>query len=170
MSEIKRIQQQIAALYRSREEEQVSVPLSLQAPQWGHFAKDYIAAASIIDEKATNLWLPRLQVTGHALESALKASLAATGVLPPSTHDLVHLYELAGEKGFRLSESDQAMIVHLSHFYFEDVATGTRYKARFPTSTTEHLGGSVPLHATFQAIVTSLLEQARHRSQTPELW
>lgn len=174
MMDIRQIQAELSADYSFGYSLEVvpvvKTTLNQQAAQWGWFANDYILAASSLDERAPHLWLPRLQVTGQAIESALKACLAAVGVEPPSVHDLVRLYELAAAQGFRLSEPHMAAIVHLGHFYHVDLATSTRYKARFPTSQAEVVGGAVPPHSAFSAIVGSLIRQAKQRSTVPEQW
>ena len=165
MSDIQQIQQKIEAIYRSSEESKVKVPQALQVMQWISFAEDYIAAASIIDGQAPQHWLPRLQMTGQAVESALKACLVSADAELPNHHDLVQLYESASKHGLTLSDPDLAAIVHLGHFYFQDVATGTRYKTRYPTDQTERLGGAVPYNSAFVSIVRSLIEQATERNQ-----
>jgi hypothetical protein len=63
------------------------------------------------------------------------------------------------DKGFELSEFEQACIVHLEHFYNQDLATQTKFKARYPTTHSESLGGAVPDNSVFEAIVRSLCEQ-----------
>ena len=83
-------------------------------------------------------------MTGQAVESALKACLTSAQTEPPKHHNLVQLYDLASKHGFTLGDPDLAAIVHLRHFYFRDVATGTRYKTRYPTEQMEQLGGAVP--------------------------
>ena len=165
MSDIQRIQQKIAKIYRAMEEPKIGVPLALQVMQWVSFAEDYIAAASIIDGQAPQHWLPRLQMTGHAIESALKACLVAVHAEPPNHHNLVQIYELASKHGFQLGNSDLAAIVHLGHFYFQDVATSTKYKTRYPTDKMERLGGAVPSNSAFVSIVRSLSEQATEKNQ-----
>jgi len=167
---IREIQSRIAALYKSLPQDNHEVSLSHQAPQWAQRAKSFLAAAGIVDRQSPALWLPRLQLTGQAVEASLKACLAVADAPPPASHDLVRLWELVAEHDFHLDDPSLAMIVHLSHFYFEDLATGTRYKARFPSNTTERLGGAVPTHAKFEAIVHSLIDQGRLRSVMPEVW
>jgi hypothetical protein len=165
MSGIQRLQQKIEKTYRSTEGPKIDVPPALQVMHWISFATDYIAAASLIDEQAPQRWLPRLQMAGQAVESALKACLVSAHREPPNHHNLAQLYELASEHGFTLDDPDLAAIVHLGHFYFQDVATGTRYKTRYPTEQTERLGGAVPYNSVYVSIVRSLIKQAAERSQ-----
>jgi len=122
-----------------------------------------MACASLIDEALPACWLPRLQLTGHAREAALKGCLAAAEISPPETHDLVQLYDVAAEHGYRLSEADLAALVHAGHFYYQDLSTGTKFKARYPTTSTESVGGAVPPNSIFQSIARLLVEQARKR-------
>lgn len=163
MVDTEQIKSAIERLYLNTNEPKVDVPLELQAIELAHFARDYIAAASVVAEQTPALWLPRLQLTGHAVELSLKACLASAKSIPPSEHDLIKLYQKVEECGFQLTSRDVAAIVHLRHFYFQDLATETKYKTRYPSKKFERLGGSVPSHSTFDTIVNSLLEQAKTR-------
>ncbi len=164
MSDIKRIQQKIQKLYQAIEYQKIVVPVSLKVKQWVSFAEEYISATSIIDIQKPQYLLPKLQMTGQAVESALKACLVAAHEDSPNSHDLVQLYELAAKHGFHLGNPDIAAIVHLGHFYFQDLVTSTKYKIRYPTIQIERLGGSVPTNSTFVSIVRSLCEQATERN------
>ena len=164
MTDIEQIQQKIARIYQAVEvQPMVNAPPKVQVMEWTCFAKEYIAAASIVAKEAPQHFLPVLQMTGQAIESSLKACLVAANTEPPNQHDLVNLYRLAAELGFQLADSDIAAIVHLQHFYFQDLATNTRYKARYPTNNNEMVGGSVPSNATFVSIIDSLIEQAEQK-------
>jgi len=159
MSTIREIQQQVKQLYEAAHEPATNVPLSVQALQWLAFAREYATAATLVATHE-HLMLPRLQLTGHALELSLKACLAASGSTLPLEHDLVALYELIESRGFHLSEFEQAAIVHLAHFYHRDLATSTKYKTRCPASANERTGGAMPEHSTYAQLVQSLCEQA----------
>jgi len=165
VTDIKEIQGQIKKLYQAgKVEPVVNVPPKQQVRQWASFAETYIAAASIVEKEAPQHILPILQITGHAIESSLKACLVAAGIhSAPITHDLVKLYRLAEELGFQLDDSHKAALVHLQHFYFQDLATNTTHKARYPTKQSEPLGGSVPKNSTFDSIIHSLIEQAKQK-------
>ena len=164
MADIEQIKRQIEKLYKAvKVQPVVDVPPKQQVMQWAWFAKGYIAAASIVRKEAPQHLLPILQMTGQAIESSLKACLAAADSSPPIGHDLVELYQLAEELGFQLDDSDKAALIHLNHFYFRDLATNIKHKARYPTNTSERLGGSVPKDATFVSIIGSLIEQAEKR-------
>ena len=164
MTAIEQIRCKIETIYQAIKEPKVNVPLALQVRQWISFAEDYIGAASILEREAPQHWLPLLQMTGQAVESSLKACLAAANIDPPNHHDLIQLYELAAELGFRLDDSNLAAIVHLRHFYFQDLATHTRFKTRYPTKLNERLGGAVPSNSTFVSVVHSLTQQATQRN------
>jgi hypothetical protein len=141
MSDIKRIQQMIQKLYKAFEYQKISAPVSLQVKQWVSFAKEYISAASIIDREKPQYLLSILQMTGQAVESTLKTCLVAAHEDSPNSRNLVQLYELSAKYGFHLDNSNIAAIVHLGHFYFQDLATSTKYKIRYPTIQNERLGG-----------------------------
>jgi HEPN domain-containing protein len=156
------IQERIEALYAGSEGPAVEVPLGLQAVEFVYFARDYIDAAGLL-EATPQYWLPRVQLTGQAVELALKGCLASANVAPPNDHDLAKLYREIEREGFSLEAPMFAAIVHLQHFYFEDLATKTKYKSRYPTRQTERLGGAVPRHAMFVSIVESLAQQVTTR-------
>jgi len=163
MADIEEIRRKIEKIYQAIDEPKEDLPPKLRVMWWASFAKDYISAASILHKEAPQYWLPILQMTGHAVECALKACLVAANKNPPKHHDLIKLYGLVAEFGFQLSDSDKAAIVHLWNFYFEDLATHTQYKARYPAEQIERLGGTVPRHSSFVSIVDSLIEQITHK-------
>lgn len=165
MSEVRKLQGRIAATYKAIENHSSAVPSALQVEIWVSFAREYLTAATLIAEQSPHLMLPRLQMTGQATESALKACLLAARVESPNHHDLVRLYELTERHGFQLDRFAMAAIVHLGHFYFQDVATGTKYKIRYPTEKTERLGGAIPENSAFVSIVHNLCEQAIERNK-----
>jgi HEPN domain-containing protein len=164
MTDIEKIVKQISALYEQFAEPAIEVPLAIQARELMFRARDYIAAASIVEREGMHHWLPMLQLTGHAVELSLKACLASANIIFPVGHDLVGLCRHVQGHGFKLDSPMCAAIVHLQHFYFEDLATGTRYKARYPSKLTERLGGAVPSNSTFTTIVSALLDQAARRA------
>jgi len=163
--DIEQIQRQIEKIYQTEKQtmEMVDIPPEIVVNQWVSFAEEYIAAASIVEKADSQHYLAILQMTGQAMESSLKACLLAADKKLPKHHDLVELCKLAVKLDFQLSEHDIAAIMHLHHFYFKDWASGTMYKARYPISKIESLGGVVPSNATFASIIHSLIEQARHR-------
>jgi len=165
MSEVRKLQGKIVATYKTMENQSITIPSALQVEMWVSFAKEYMTAATLIAEQSPHLMLPRLQMTGQATESALKACLVAARVESPNQHDLVRLYELTENHGFQLDHFAMAALVHLGHFYFQDVATGTKYKLRYPTEKTERLGGAIPENSAFVSIVHNLCEQAIERNK-----
>jgi|GEM_PF-6392235 len=144
MTKIRDIQRQIQKLYEGLGEPAYELPLPLRVKEFISFAKEYSAAATLIAEKAPQLMLARLQMTGQSVELALKACLAARGIEPPLDHDLVKLCESASSNGYCLSDFELAAVVHLSHFYHRDLETSTKFKLRYPTKRTERLGGAIP--------------------------
>lgn len=168
--EIKRRLQQTYRAVGALPDTTITAPLAIQAKEWWYFARDYSRAAQVIYEKSPYLWLPRLMLTGHSIELALKACLLELGIQPPREHSLVNLYCLLSDREFELSELEQACIVHLEHFYNMDLATETKYKSRYPATRSEHLGGAVPDHPVFENIIESLFGQAEKiRAATPLL-
>jgi HEPN domain-containing protein len=165
MIDTQQIQSEIERLYARRKEPRVNVPLGERVRELDHLANRYIEAASLLERSGPKYWLPVMQLTGHAVELSLKACLVSARSIPPKAHDPVELYRLAESKGFGLDAPDFAAIVHLRHHYFQDLATGTKFKARYPTGTNERPGGVVPANSVFVAVVNSLLVQASAKAR-----
>lgn len=121
-----------------------------------------VAAERLQVDDDSEVWVkllyPDMLLRGLAVELALKAYLIAAGIKPAFTHDLVILTDAAIAAGLTLpSDNSLAAIVHLSHAYFEDLATGIRYVCRYG-------GGQVTVDMSFglvNAIVESIVGQAR---------
>ena len=165
MSAIDAVQAQLRKLYSSANQETIEVPLVLQAAVYCHYARDYLKAASIINEENVDgqmpLLMPWYQLMGQALELSMKACLAVAAVSPPRSHDLVALCKRVEEIPFTFGvEHVHALLVHLNHGYFEDLATGDRFVARYGG------GGSlaVPDHARLAAACNNLISQAEERN------
>ena len=99
MGSILEVQEQLRKVYDVAQEPATEVPLCVQVLEWLSLAQEYLAAATLVSQHAEDVWLPRLQLTGHAVELALKACLAAADVSPPNDHDLVKLYVSVAELG-----------------------------------------------------------------------
>lgn len=167
MTNIDQLHRDIKRLYERAEEPGIEIPLALQSYLLSHVAAEYIGAASVLEKESPRFWLQTLQLTGHAMECSLKACLAAADVQPQNKHDLVELCKSAWAHGFALDDPSLAMIVHLNHLYYQDLATGTKFKTRYPAKAVERLGGAVPSHSTFVAIIRVIIEQARQRTALP---
>ncbi len=163
MSKIENTQNKIKKLYEFTSEPSFSIPKELQAYELAHIAIEFLAAASILEKKRHHLINPQLQLTGHAIECSMKACIASVSAKPSNSHDLVKLYKIIENNGFRLEDRLQAMIVHLNHSYYQDLRTGTKFKLRYPTETSENSGGTYPLHSDMVAIINSLIDQAARR-------
>lgn len=168
MQNVDQLHRRVKQLYEGSEVRSTRVPLAMQAYDWARLATSYIGAASILEQQPPpKFCLPRLQLTGHAMECSLKACLAAADKRPPKYHDLVRLCMAAGGYGFALEDRKLAMIVHLNHFYYQDLGTGSRFKTRYPTQTFERCGGGMPSHSTFVEIVWEVIGHARQRTAVP---
>ena len=165
MSNIDQIQQKIGSLYQGLQPSDVVISFAMVAYDWFHFADSYIRSAALLESKLPQHWLPVLQLSGHAIECALKGCLVAANVGLPKSHDLIVLAKLGQENGYQLTDPEIAFLVHLSHYYHRDLATGTKHKARYPSN--ERLGGSVPEVSMFVATIQSLMKQATHRTTSP---
>lgn len=165
MATIEQLHERLKKSHAEPTGQAVAVPLPLQSYLLAGRAEEYIGAASVLDQARPRYLLPMLQLTGHAIECTFKACLAIAELTPPNSHSLVELCSMAVKAGFRLEDRDLAMLVHLHHLYYEDLTTGTRFKARYPTRTVESLGGSIPDHSTFVSIIRSLHVQIADRTE-----
>jgi len=164
MNRILEIQRELREVYAAQGPAGVDIPLSIRSQLFRTFARNYAAAAKLVSEGTPSLWLVSLQLAGQSVELALKACISVSGTQPPKHHQLVELYCLVANQGFEISEREQALVVHLEHFYSRDLATETRFKARYPTDRDEALGGAVPDNSDLLRIVESLCKQAENRN------
>lgn len=139
---------------------------SEMAREYLSFAYEYSAAAALLGESMT---APRatLQVGGHATECALKAFIiAAARELPKSLrkcHSLVELGNEAERLGCRISEPDAVTLYLLHLSYSRDDATGTRFKARYPSGDTEGVVEATPDHVAVQRVCDAIVRQIEGR-------
>jgi HEPN domain-containing protein len=164
MNRIREIQKELQEIYSTQGPPDVDIPLPIRSQLFRTFARNYASAARIVSENTPGLWLVSLQLAGQSVELALKACISASGAQPPKHHQLVELYCVAAHQGFEISEREQALVVHLEHFYSRDLATETRFKTRYPTDRDEALGGAVPDNSDLFRIVESLCNQAENRN------
>jgi len=164
MSNIDNIQRKIRKIYASEGLPSGKTPIQLQSIEWSYRAIDYLVAASVLEKKGLYFSHPKLQITGHSIECALKACISSVGNKPQNTHDLVRLYREVEKLGYQLDSKYQAMIVHLNHLYFQDLGTGTKFKLRYPTDSLEGIGGAIPSHDDMASICKSLLKQAADKA------
>jgi hypothetical protein len=108
------------------------VPHYMHVMEWIGYATMYKDAARELHEPAPQFALPRLQLSGHAMECALKACIVAKGEAPARTHDLVQLVDTVVSLGYVVIQRDLGSIVHLNQNYFSSMLSGTRFKARYP--------------------------------------
>jgi hypothetical protein len=130
-----------------------------------YYSESYIRAAGVTAADPLRSLLVLMQLTGHAIECAMKACIASTGGKVPQYHNLVNLGDQVLGLGFNVSEQHRAFVVHVNHIYAHDLYTESTYKARYPSRNTEALGGSVPPHSAFAELVTSLCLQAKERNE-----
>ena len=161
MSKIDEIKEKLSKLYKwGAQSQNVNIPRPLQAQEWFSFCREYIDAATELDKHGFKYILPRIQLTGHAVEGALKSCLLAANRDPTHQHDLVFLYKECEKLCIMLDEKSLGAIVHLNHYYFCDLATETKFKARYPAKNVERLGGAILFNVTYVSIVNTLLKYA----------
>lgn len=164
MSEIDEIERKVANLYRSNTNQPtVEIPPTLQVVSFISFSKGYLSAAEAVEKEIPQCWLPIRQLLGQSIELSLKACIASQGRKPKHGHDLIKLLRDCEQYGLNLESRDIALIVHLNHFYFKDLATETKFKSRYPTKGDETLGGVVPNVEEFKVVVGKLHEWAEKK-------
>jgi hypothetical protein len=157
--QIEEIERKISQIYTSSNNEDLQKnELPRQAVILVGYSEMYLAAAKVI-EANHRLILPRLQMTGQAIELLLKACIAGCNHKPPREHDLIILCKSCVNYDYFLSEADIAFIFHLNHHFYKDVVTKTKYKSRYPTGNNEQVGGVCPEVEKFQDIFDKLKMQ-----------
>lgn len=163
VSKIAQVSQRLSGLLVDFALSHDKLPGPMRVREWVFFAQEYMTAASCLEEHLRDRWLAQLQVSGHSVECALKAFHLAAGVAPPTTHDLVALCESAETKGCHVTEMQAIAVFQLSLHFYRDLATGAKYKARYPTVKAESSRAPVPEQHTLQAFVGSVCQQALGR-------
>ena len=131
--------------------------------EWMFFAQQYVEAASLLDDSAIADNVAKLQLSGHAVECALKAFLLTTTQSNPKTHDLLALGKSAEDAGCHVTEIQAIAVFQLSLSYSMDIATNTRYKARYPTRDFESKVRATPSHDSVAELVANVLTQVENR-------
>src|SRR5688572_12018806 len=113
---------QLSTLRQADELSKRVTPAYLKTLEYVLYAESYISAASVV-AGSQNLLLPLMQITGHAIECAMKACISATGGEPlkgPDGHSLVSLGDRILSLGFEATEPQKALVVHVNHLYASD--------------------------------------------------
>ncbi len=109
------------------------------------------------------LTMQALQCMGQSIELAIKGYILACGVRPERGHNLVEFAKLAEKQGMKFERIEESAIVLVNHYYFQDLVTTTRYKSRYPTSSTETFGGPIPDVETVKNIFSKLIQAANEK-------
>jgi HEPN domain-containing protein len=160
MHKIDEIQAKLKRLHQNLPNSSLQVPKDLQSVEWAYIAIEYLVAAGILNRKDSHFLRPQLQLCGHAIECCMKACITSIGKSPTTTHNLVKIYRDIENLGFKLDERSQALLVLINHLYFQDLATSSKFKLRYPTESSEGLGGSIPTYEDISSICDSLIGQA----------
>lgn len=143
------------------------VPSFLHAKEWIGFATMYAEAARALSGGAAQTFvLPALQLAGHSVECALKACIISAQGSYKNTHDLASLTDCALDLGYVMHEPSVVQIVHLNQNYFVSMASGTKYKARYPIERFEARREPVVSTALIYNIVKDLCAQADRRNES----
>jgi HEPN domain-containing protein len=137
-----------------------SKPPFMVVRDWVFFAEEYISAASLLDSQLHERQFARMQVSGQAVECALKAYISTTGHPIPKHHDLVALCDLAETSGCHITEMHAVAIFQLSLHFYQDVGTGTKFKARYPVSRYESSRQPIPEHTVVKDLTDSICAKA----------
>ena len=130
---------------------------------WVSFAEEYLSVASVIHSHAPRRTRARMQVSGQAVECALKAFLVASKLIPPASHDLIQLCERAEEASLLVTEIEASAIFQISLDFFQDIGSGVKFKARYPSATTESFRLPVVQHHVVIEAVNSICRQSLAR-------
>lgn len=131
-----------------------------QVRHWTIYAKEYLAASVVLRALEAPLLHPWAQVSGHAVECALKSFLCAVGTSVPQNHDLIGLLDLARPLGLTVEDRDIFLLADINHLYFTDLVSRTRHKARYPTDRSELFGGTIPDSEFLTRVVHDFCNQA----------
>jgi HEPN domain-containing protein len=134
--------------------------------EWIYFAQQYIEAASLLDDSLITDNPAKLQLSGHAVECAFKAFLLVVTQSSPKSHNLLELGKYAEFSGCHVTELQALAVLHLSLSYSIDIATNTRYKARYPTPETEANVRAIPSHRLVVELVESVISQVESNLAT----
>jgi hypothetical protein len=166
VSQVRKVYERISPILKS-----IPAPLAEkkrsqrhQIRDWIAFAKQYGKAAALLDELPDPLELPRGQLFGHAIECALKAFFTAKGKPTPKGskgHNLVAMAIEAEEFGCRITELQAIAIVQLSSEYFQDIATESKFKTRYPLNHPETRASIVGSFDELRGVVESICTQSQ---------
>jgi HEPN domain-containing protein len=162
MSKIAEIETRLTGLLQDLSHSE-SKPRTWMIGEWMFFAQQYIEAATLLDDSPIADNVAKLQLSGHALECALKAFLLAATQSTPKTHNLLALGKSAEEAGCHVTEMQAIAVFQLSLSYSIDIATNTRYKARYPTHEFESKVRATPFHDSVAELVANVLAQVESR-------
>jgi len=114
------------------------VSVFLHTIEWVGFAQHYNEAADSLSQRSGPVSdLPRILLSGHAVECALKACLVTKAHDVPRIHDLIVLSDRVLNFGFVLLEPELVAIAHLNSVFSEDLVSLTRFLVRYPSNQSE---------------------------------
>lgn len=132
MATVREVESRMRGFLSKRYADDLERPVEWRVSEWIGFSKNYLGAAVVVEADNCCVSPASLYLAGHGLECALKACMCADGEVPARSHDLVHLMELAEEKGYRLREHMLWRLVRLNWQILSDPETRTKWKARYP--------------------------------------
>ena len=124
------------------------------------YARNYLLSAEIIEKEASHLFMQSLHLSGQAIELALKAYILSCNEQPREIHDLVVLTTRSQNLGLMLEEIECSSIVLLNHYFFQDLATQTKFKTRYPPKAQEMSGGPIPDQKIWKRLFDKLVSHA----------
>lgn len=160
VTKIQILSHRLSGLLEDSSESGEQLSTAWKVRDWNSFSEEYLFAAACLRSQDSLCIRACLQVSGHAIECALKACLASTGRPVPGTHDLVSLCGQVEMAGFHVTEMQALALFQLSLHYFRDVGTGTKFKSRYPMEKSESSETPIPVHSAVSQLVESLLHQS----------
>ena len=159
-SKISRAAAALSGLLAEFGEKYEALPAALQVQEWASFATEYLLAAAALETHGPQVLRSRMQLSGHAVECALKGYILASGESEGRSHDLVGLCERAEQLGCHVTELQAQSLLQLSLHYSLDLGTGTKYKSRYPTPKSELSRMPIPFQRKIDELVGSVCTQA----------
>lgn len=170
MTQIEKTKSKLEKIFdQGHDQNERELPNELRVVSLFLYSKQFLSAAEIIDREAPNLFLQYLHLWGQAIELALKGYILSCNQEPKEIHDLVKLTIKAESLGLVLEQIENSSVVLLNHYFFEDLASKTKFKTRYPTRSDESVGGPIPEKNVLLGLFNSLVLQSNPNCQIIDL-
>ena len=145
------------------------IPTELQVVSYFSYSNSFLSSAELLESLDPRLFMQTLHCTGQSIELALKGYILSCGETPGRIHNLIELAKKVEELGFQFEKIQESAVVLISHYFYEDLTTNTRFKTRYPSSNEEMVGGAIPDLNEIRKMVKSLLVKSNENCSTLNL-